>query len=176
MKRSLRVLLFFVIMFIGFSQAKAQIKEVNMILTSPEFANNEFIPREFTCEGDNVNPPLIIEGVPANAKTMALIVDDPDAPAGTWVHWVVCNMPVMPRIDKNSSPGKQGINSNGSHDYKGPCPPSGVHRYYFKIYCLDSALNLKPGFNKADLEKAMRGHILDKAELVGLYKKEAGSP
>ncbi len=148
-----------------------------MVLRSPEFANNEFIPREFTCEGDNVNPALIIEGIPVNTRAMALIVDDPDAPTGTWVHWLVCNMPAVSHIDKNSSSGKAGVNNYNSRDYKGPCPPPGAtHRYYFKIYCLDSALTLKPGFNKAELEKAMRGHILDKAELVGLYKKGAGNP
>lgn len=144
-----------------------------MKLTSPEFANNGFIPAKFTCQGDNVNPALIIEGVPGNASTLALIADDPDAPARTWVHWVVYNIPVVSRIEENSVPGVQGVNDSAGRDYQGPCPPSGTHRYFFKIYALDAALRLKPGFDKKDLEKAMQGHILDQAELIGLYKKTA---
>ena len=163
--------------FIIRAQANAEdnkVKEARMKLTSTEFANNEFIPRKFTCQGDDVNPALTIEDVPEHTKTLALIVDDPDAPVGVWVHWVVCNIPVSARIDENSVPGEQGINDSGSPDYKGPCPPSGTHRYFFKIYALDTALNLKQGFNKKTLEKAMQGHILDTAELVGLYKKTTG--
>jgi len=142
-----------------------------MKLTSPEFKHNEPIPRKFTCQGQDVSPALIIEGVPGGAKGLALIVDDPDAPMGTWVHWVVYDIPVVPRIDENSIPGKQGINDFGREDYGGPCPPSGTHRYFFKIYALDKKLDLKEDIRKRDLEKAMEGHILDKAELIGLYKK-----
>ena len=142
-----------------------------MKLTSPEFSNNDFIPKKFTCEGEDINPALIIAGVPANTKSLALIVDDPDAPMGIWVHWVVYNIPKISRIDENNIPGKQGMNDFGRQDYGGPCPPSGTHRYFFKIYALDSELNLKAGLSKKELEKAMQGHILDKAELIGLYKK-----
>lgn len=148
-------------------------KEANMKITSPEFANNEFIPRKFTCEGEDINPTLIIAEIPANAKGLALIVDDPDAPMGTWVHWVVYNIPLISRIDEESIPGEQGMNNFGRQDYGGPCPPSGTHRYFFKIYALDTDLNLKAGLNKQALEKAMQGHIMDKAELIGLYKKQA---
>jgi len=143
-----------------------------MKLTSPEFGNNEFIPKKFTCEGEDMNPALIIAGVPVNAKSLALIVDDPDAPMGMWVHWVVYNIPKgFSRIEENSIPGEQGSNDFGRQNYGGPCPPSGTHRYFFKIYALDRELNLKAGLSKKELEKAMQGYMLDKVELVGLYKK-----
>ncbi|MFH1889206.1 MAG: YbhB/YbcL family Raf kinase inhibitor-like protein [Candidatus Omnitrophota bacterium] len=145
--------------------------EVHMKLTSPEFNNNGIIPVKFTCEGQDINPALVIEDIPAGAKSLALIMDDPDAPMGTWVHWVVYNIPVISRIDEDSIPGEQGINTAGREKYHGPCPPSGTHRYFFKIYALDAELSLKPGFNKQGLEKAIEGHLLQKAELVGLYKK-----
>jgi len=152
-------------------------KEINaeggtaMKITSPNFKDNEFIPKKFTCEGEDVNPALIVEGIPKEAKSMVLIVDDPDAPMGTWVHWVVYDIPVVNRIEESSIPGKQGINDFGRRDYGGPCPPSGTHRYFFKIYALDEMLNLKEGISKKELEGIMQGHILEKAELIGLYKK-----
>jgi Raf kinase inhibitor-like YbhB/YbcL family protein len=142
-----------------------------MKLTSPEFENGNKIPRKFTCEGDDFNPRLIIEDIPAVAKSLALIVDDPDAPMRTWVHWVSFNIPVVSQIDEDSIPGKQGINDFGRKDYGGPCPPSGTHRYFFKIYALDNVLDLNEGIKKEALEDAEEGHILDKAELIGLYKK-----
>ena len=143
-----------------------------MKLSSPQFTNNAMMPKKFTCEGDEVNPELILEDIPSNAKSLALIVDDPDAPRGIWVYWVVFNIPVIERIEENSIPGTQGSNDSGKNGYHGPCPPSGTHRYFFKIYALDKKLDLNPGAGKAELEKAMQGHILDKAELVGLYKRE----
>ncbi len=142
-----------------------------MKLTSPEFENGKMIPRKFTCERDDFNPTLIIEDIPAGTKSLALIVDDPDAPMGTWVHWVSFNIPVVSQIDEDSIPGKQGINDFGRKDYGGPCPPSGTHRYFFKIYALDNVLDLNEGIKKEALEDAEEGHILDKAELIGLYKK-----
>ncbi|MDD5167167.1 MAG: YbhB/YbcL family Raf kinase inhibitor-like protein [Candidatus Omnitrophica bacterium] len=142
-----------------------------MRIKSPEFKHNELIPAKFTCEGSDINPGFIIEDVPGQAKSLALIVDDPDAPRGTWVHWVVFDIPVTANIAENSVPGKQGINDSGRKDYHGPCPPSGTHRYFFKIYALDTMLNLKEGISKKELENAMAGHILDKAELIGLYKR-----
>ncbi|MFH1201898.1 MAG: YbhB/YbcL family Raf kinase inhibitor-like protein [Candidatus Omnitrophota bacterium] len=142
-----------------------------MKITSPEFEHNQSIPAKFTCQGEGINPTLVIEGVPEGAKSLALIMDDPDAPIGTWVHWVVFDMPILSRIEENSVPGKLGATSSGRRDYGGPCPPSGTHRYFFKIYALDALLNLKEGVTKGALEKAMAGHILDKAELIGLYKK-----
>ena len=142
-----------------------------MKITSPDFENGKSIPTKFTCEGDDINPTLIIEGIPNEAKSLALIVDDPDAPGRIWVHWVVYDMPIIGRIGENSVPGKEGMTDFGKKGYGGPCPPSGTHRYFFKIYALDKALNLNEGIRKPDLEKAMQGHILDKAELMGLYKK-----
>ena len=115
--------------------------------------------------------PLVIEGVPSQAKSLALIVDDPDAPSGTWVHWVVYDIPLLPRIEEHSVPGKLGANDSGGRDYGGPCPPSGTHRYFFKLYALDKIFNAAEGISKKDLEKMMQGHIVEKAELVGLYKR-----
>ena len=143
-----------------------------MELKSPEFKNNEFIPKKFTCHGENINPELTVEGIPEPARSLALIVDDPDAPRGTWIHWAMFNIPTdISKIEEDSAPGKQGINDSGRIGYDGPCPPSGTHRYIFKIYALDTEFNLKEGINKAALEKAMEGHILASAELTGLFKK-----
>lgn len=142
-----------------------------MKITSPEFQHNQFIPKKFTCEGQDISPALIIDGIPKEAKSLSLIVDDPDAPMGTWVHWVVYDIPIIKRIEGDSIPGKQGMNNFGRKDYGGPCPPSGTHRYFFKIYALDTTLDLNEGISKGALEKAMQGHILDKAELIGLYKR-----
>jgi len=143
-----------------------------MKLSSPEFENNDYIPKKFTCQGDDISPVLIIEDIPNEARTFALIVDDPDAPMGTWVHWVVYNIPAtMSQIKEDSIPGIQVMNNFGRVEYGGPCPPSGTHRYFFKVYALDVELGLKENSRKKDLEKAMEGHILDKAELIGLYKK-----
>lgn len=145
-----------------------------MQLTSPEFKSMGFIPAKFTCDGQDINPALEINGVPEAAKSLALIVDDPDAPRGTWVHWVVFNIPpATGRIEENSMPGKQAINTAGQSSYHGPCPPSGSHRYFFKLYALDTLLNLEENYtDKGRLEKAMQGHILDKAELIGVYNRK----
>ncbi|NIR46912.1 YbhB/YbcL family Raf kinase inhibitor-like protein [candidate division KSB1 bacterium] len=143
-----------------------------MKLTSPAFKHNELIPAKYTCDGEDINPAFDIEDIPDDAKSLALVVDDPDAPAKTWVHWVVYDMPVISHINEGSIPGKQGINDFGKQDYGGPCPPSGTHRYFFKIYVLDQELNLDEGISKEDLEKAMEGHILDKTELIGLYQRQ----
>lgn len=142
-----------------------------MQLTSPEFNHNTSIPVKFTCKGKDINPSLEIKDIPDNAKSMALIMDDPDAPAGTWVHWVVFDIPIIARIEENSMPGKPGANTLGQISYHGPCPPSGTHRYFFKLYALDVQPDLKEGISKGGLEKAMQGHILASAELVGLFKK-----
>lgn len=142
-----------------------------MILKSPEFEHNQSMPAKFTCQGRDINPALIIEGVPAKAKSLALIMDDPDAPMATWIHWVVYNIPVIDSIAEDSVPGIQGKNSWGRNDYGGPCPPSGTHRYFFKLYALDATLDLGSGTSKKALEDAMQGHIIDKTELIGLYKK-----
>ena len=143
----------------------------NMKLESPAFKHNNSIPKKYTCDGEDVNPYLYISDLPEGTKSLALIVDDPDAPMGTWVHWIVFNIPVVPSIEEDSIPGTQGYNDFGRNDYGGPCPPSGVHRYFFKIYALDLTLDLKQGSKKFAVEKAMQGHILGKAELIGLYSR-----
>lgn len=142
-----------------------------MKILSPEFENNGFIPQKFTCQGEDINPGLIIEDQPNAAQSLALIVDDPDASRGTWVHWVVFDIPLINSIKENSVPGKQGRNDSGRNEYGGPCPPSGTHRYFFKLYALDKKLDLAEGITKQELEKAMQGHILEQGELIGLYKK-----
>ncbi len=142
-----------------------------MKIISPAFEHNQIIPRKYTCQGEDTSPPLEISHIPQETKSLSLIVDDPDAPMGTWVHWVVFDIPITTKIEENTIPGKQGINDFGKRDYGGPCPPSGTHRYFFKIYSLDTTLNLKEGISIKALEKAMQGHILGQAELIGLYKK-----
>lgn len=146
----------------------------NLKISSPAFGHSQMIPVKFTCDGADINPPLTIEGVPQAAKSLALIMDDPDAPRGTWVHWVVWNIDPSTREIKEDSlpPGaKQGKNDFRKLDYGGPCPPSGTHRYFFKLYALGRMLSLEEGASKAELEKAMEGHILGQAELIGLYKR-----
>ena len=145
-----------------------------MHVTSPAFGNEKFIPKKFTCQGADINPTLAIEDIPAGTKSLALIVDDPDAPGGTWVHWVVYNIPVIEQIDEGSIPGEQGLNDFGKKDYGGPCPPSGTHRYFFKLYALDTRLALEEDADKTALVTAMEGHLRDTAELMSLYKKGRG--
>jgi Raf kinase inhibitor-like YbhB/YbcL family protein len=118
-----------------------------------------------------VNPPLTIKGVPEETKSLVLFVDDPDAPMGTWDHWIVWNIPATSKIEENTVPGTEGINTARKHSYGGPCPPRGTHRYFFKVYALDTKLGLSPNSNKKDVEKAMQDHILAKGELVGLYHR-----
>lgn len=142
-----------------------------MRLKSPEFEHNGMIPSKFTCDGIDVNPALVIEDIPTETKSLTLIMDDPDAPMGTWVHWVVFNIPALPRIDEDSIPGTQGKNDFRKLDYGGPCPPSGTHRYFFKLCALDGKLDLEEGARKEDVEKAMEGHILAQAEFIGLYTR-----
>jgi len=140
-------------------------------ITSPAFQNNGVIPAKYTCDGDDVNPALNIEGIPREAKSLVLIVDDPDAPMGTWVHWVVWNIPPRERIEENSVPGVEGLNDFRKNSYGGPCPPSGTHRYFFKVYALDAKLDLITNSRKEDVERAMEGHMLAKGEIVGLYRR-----
>ena len=145
-------------------------------LTSQAFTHNGMIPPEYTCDGTDGNPPLTIRGVPAKSRSLALIVDDPDAPRGTWVHWVVWNIgPDTTEIPANSVPrgALQGTNDFGKQSYGGHCPPSGTHRYFFKLYALDISLSLKTGATKVQLEDAMKGHILEKVELLGLYRRRS---
>ncbi len=144
---------------------------------SKAFTEGGMIPKRYTCDGEDISPPLEWEGIPEGTKSIALISDDPDAPMGTWVHWVMFNIPpdsrgleegVPPvRVLRNGA--RQGINDFRRIGYGGPCPPRGTHRYYFKVYALDKVLDLEPGITKARLLRAMEGHIIDKGELMGRY-------
>jgi Raf kinase inhibitor-like YbhB/YbcL family protein len=155
--------------FSGVLEAK---RVKNLSVKSPVFENNKLIPAKYTCDGDNVNPPLTIEGVPEEAKSLVLIVDDPDAPMGTWDHWIVWNIPPTTRkIEENTVPGTEGMSTYRKHAYGGPCPPYGTHRYFFKIYALDTELDLNQDSEKKDVEKAMESHVLAEGELVGLYRR-----
>jgi hypothetical protein len=149
-------------------------KSLPMQITSPSFSNNGNIPSEFTCSGSDLNPQLNFANIPENTKSLALIMDDPDAPNSTWIHWVIFNIsPKTTVINKNSAPSGaiQGINSWGTSNYGGPCPPSGTHRYFFKLYALDNTLSLSSSASKANVESAMQGHILSQATLIGKYAK-----
>ncbi|HLC61436.1 MAG TPA: YbhB/YbcL family Raf kinase inhibitor-like protein [Candidatus Nanoarchaeia archaeon] len=170
----------FLIFIIGCAQQQKQesrtqqtTEVINMHLTSSAFKHNGTMPSEFTCDGSNINPPLSITGVPANAKSLVLIVDDPDAVVGVWDHWVVFNInPSISEIKQDTQPqGVAGKNSGGRNSYQGPCPPSGTHRYFFKLYALDATLNLPEGSTKKQVEPVMQSHILTKSELIGLYKR-----
>lgn len=143
----------------------------NMKISSSAFENEGEIPSKYTCDGVNVNPPLLIEDVPEGTKTLALIVDDPDAPVGIWVHWLVWNMdPSTTQIQENSKPsGTEGTTSFGTTGYGGPCPPSGTHRYNFKLFALDTEIDLDSSGDKAALESRMEGHIIDKVSYMGKY-------
>jgi Raf kinase inhibitor-like YbhB/YbcL family protein len=139
---------------------------------SPAFEHGKLIPKKYSCDGQDINPPLTIEGIPKEAKTLVLALDDPDAPSGTFDHWIVWDIPASTtKIAENSVPGKEGFNSARQTGYMGPCPPSGTHRYFFKVYALDIELNLGLGSKKKDAEKAMQGHVLAKGELMGTYTR-----
>ncbi|MEM4254360.1 MAG: YbhB/YbcL family Raf kinase inhibitor-like protein [Candidatus Woesearchaeota archaeon] len=151
--------------------SKITIGDSVMKLSSPAFADKQGIPSDYTCDGADKIPPLEISDVPANTKSLALVMDDPDAPMGTWDHWVVWNIPpTTKRIDAEPE-GVSGKNSWGKTGYGGPCPPSGTHRYFFKIYALDTMLDLPAGSNKAALLSAMKGHVIAEASLMGTYQR-----
>ncbi|MBD0331431.1 MAG: YbhB/YbcL family Raf kinase inhibitor-like protein [Chitinophagaceae bacterium] len=146
-----------------------------MKVESSAFKNGESIPAKYSCQGNDINPQLTFFDVPDSAKSLALIMDDPDAPGGTWVHWVIWNIsPRTKQIDENSVPvnAVQGKNSWGRSSYGGPCPPSGTHRYYFKVYALDTNLSLSSSGDKKQLQDAMKDHVVAKGELMGTYKKK----
>lgn len=145
-----------------------------MIIKS-DFENNGKIPKKYTCDGDDINPLIEIIEAPVQTKSIVFIVDDPDAPNGTWVHWVLYDISYgIDKIQENSVPNsaKQGMNDFKKLDYGGPCPPSGSHRYFFKVYALDiETLGLDEGATKKQVEERMRDHILASAELIGIYSR-----
>lgn len=150
-----------------------------MEIKSLAFSHMGNIPSIYTCDGKDISPPISWSGLPDGTKTLALISDDPDAPMGTWVHWVIYNIPAswnglpegFPAVEETKEGIRQGLNDFRKIGYGGPCPPSGTHRYFFKLYALDTELPLKPGATKMELLRAMKGHILASAELIGLYSR-----
>src|SRR5258705_5851471 len=142
-----------------------------LTIISMAFSQNGHIPPHYTCEEKNINPPLIVKNIPEKTKTLALIVEDPDAPGGTFDHWICWNISPNIAISEGSDPGISGTNSFGNTGYGGPCPPSGEHRYYFKVFALDTRLDLLAGSKKQEVLDAMKGHGLANAELMGSYQK-----
>jgi Raf kinase inhibitor-like YbhB/YbcL family protein len=148
-------------------------------ITSSAFTDGGMIPERHTCDGEDVSPPFAFTGIPDGTKSLALICDDPDAPMGAWVHWVLFNIPPGTKeLPANIAPQKtfphgpkHGTNDFGKYGYGGPCPPGGVHRYYFKLYALDTTLDLGSGITKAELVEAMQGHILAEGQLMGRYER-----
>jgi Raf kinase inhibitor-like YbhB/YbcL family protein len=148
-------------------------------ITATAFPAGGSIPNQYTCDGKDLSPPITWNDPPAKTKSLALVVDDPDAPAGTWVHWVIYDLPAETRALPEGTPkqaelangGRQGRNDFGKIGYNGPCPPRGpAHRYFFKLYALDAKTGLKPGASKSDLERAMKGHILAQADWMGKFQ------
>ena len=141
-----------------------------MHLSSPVFVNGGTIPVRYTCDGDDVSPPLDIDDVPEGTRSLVLVMEDPDAPHGTWDHWVAYDIEPLTHVSEGTpSLGTPGRNSWGRQGYGGPCPPSGTHRYVFRILALDRVLGLPPDLEKEQVLKAAEGHILEEAVLVGLY-------
>ena len=166
------------------AQAKDQINAKmrggkTMEITSSSFVHEDMIPAKYTCGGQNISPPLAWSGAPKETNSFALICDDPDAPAGTWVHWVIFDIPAnvnslpekVAKQEEIAGLGKNGKNTSQHFGYDGPCPPSGTHRYYFKLYALDKMLNLKAGLSKEELLSAMKNHVLAEAQIMGRYKR-----
>lgn len=142
-----------------------------LLVHSPAFSNNGHIPQQYTCEGDDINPPLEIDDIPPDTKTLAIIMEDPDTPRGVFDHWLLWNIYPNEAIGERTTIGVSGMNDFGKTGYGGPCPPSGTHRYFFKIYALDKELSLAAGQSKKSLLEDMHGHILAIGELMGRYRK-----
>lgn len=141
-------------------------------VSSPAFEFGQQIPQKYTCDGKDVNPPLHIENIPGEAISLVVIVDDPDAPARTWNHWIAWNIPVVSDIPEGTSLGVSGVNDFRKEGYNGPCPPYGVHRYYYKVYAINQDLRLKRSEKKRKLLNTIKNSILAKGELVGLYGRD----
>ena len=166
-------ILFPILLFMAQDSAKVHFK-----IKSPAFSHGKMIPAKYTCDGRDISPEIVFEGVPENTKSIALIADDPDAPMGTWVHWVVYNIPpdsnkLREGLPKEMKVGGmcQGINDFGKYGYGGPCPPGGVHRYFFKAYALDTIVPCEKGMTKKKLLELIKGHIIASDTLMGKYKR-----
>lgn len=153
------------------TEATKAIDYKQLKISSTVFEDGELIPSKYTCDGINISPPLDIENIPEEAKCLAILVDDPDAPIAVWVHWIVWNIPVTHHVKENTVHGEEGLNDFQKNCYMGPCPPSGTHRYFFKIYALDTLLTLPSNTRKQEFEKAISEHIIGFGELVGLYTR-----
>jgi len=171
----------YIYFYFVFSSSLLLSKENNFQLISSDFNNNETIPVKFTCTGKDISPKLLIKNIPLQTKSLVLIVDDPDAPAGIWVHWILYNIPInITKIKENQKKGVmklkwgglQGINSWGKFGYGGPCPPTGIHRYFFKLYAVNKKLKPVKKITKQQIMKMIKGHIIATTKLTGLYKKK----
>lgn len=187
-RKILALLLIFFSIITGCAQQQASLRgqliqtpnNNAMNITSMAFEDNTSMPNTYTCDGKNINPPLMWSGIPNNTKSLALIEDDPDAPNGDWVHWLLWNIPptvvsiperFSPSTAPETAPIIEGTTSFSHAAYGGPCPPSGTHHYHFKLYALDTTLTLPSTAKKEELLQVMRGHIIDQAELIGLYQR-----
>lgn len=185
MRRIKNIIIFiplFILLIVSFlfpKDKKKEVKTMKLTVESTAFSQDGTIPSVYTCDGKNVSPPLTWSKGPSGTKSYALISDDPDAPAGTWVHWVVYNIPAnvtafpenLPKTETLDNGALQGRNDFRRNYYGGPCPPGGTHRYYFKVYALDTMINAGPGLTKKQLLKAMDDHILAQGELMGKYSR-----
>ncbi|NLE02176.1 MAG: YbhB/YbcL family Raf kinase inhibitor-like protein [Fibrobacter sp.] len=144
-----------------------------MKISSPAFKHGDRIPVKYTSDGENINPELIIESVPSGAKSLVLIVDDPDAPSGTWTHWILYDLPPdLTKIPENSSIGMQGVSTSNQIAYSGPCPPSyQKHRYFFRLFALDIKIGASEGFSRDQIEKKMLNHIIESTEIMGYFSR-----
>jgi Raf kinase inhibitor-like YbhB/YbcL family protein len=175
--------IYFVVLFsfYGCSQTETKQggKKMEIKLTSAAFREGDLIPKKYTCDGENVSPPLAWSGVPSTAKSIALVCDDPDAPMGNWVHWVIFNIPASTNKLSEKIPTNKILEdgtTQGNNDFKkigygGPCPPRGTHRYFFRIYALDKRIELVPGATKVEILHEMNGHILSEGKLMGKYSR-----
>ena len=184
MQRYLVIVIIFSLLLAGCDGEDERLREAEeseavafnlLTLRSPAFAEGERIPTQYTCDGVDIPPPLTWQDLPADAASYALIVDDPDAPGGIWTHWVVYNVPPeITEFPEDVSPdlGTQGTNSWNEIGYRGPCPPDGEHRYFFKLFALDIVLNLEEGADRETVLEAVDGHILAQGQLMGVYERE----
>lgn len=147
-------------------------KQQVLTISSTAFQNETDIPARYTCDGEDINPPLTVADMPEEARTLAIIMEDPDAPKGTFTHWLVWNIPVSHHIKEQTNPGISGNNSAGKTGYHGPCPPSGSHRYYFHVYALNDHLDLPVGADRVSLEKSMADHILAQGSIMAHYERK----
>ncbi|MEJ2240943.1 MAG: YbhB/YbcL family Raf kinase inhibitor-like protein [Candidatus Bathyarchaeota archaeon] len=137
---------------------------------SSVFGNGKKLPLKYTCDGEGINPPLVVEDIPSGAKSLVLVIQDPDAPSGDFIHWLVWNISPNGKIEENSIPGIEGRNSSGKIHYSSPCPPSGTHRYIFKVFAIDSNVELQDGATKKELDRSIHDHIIAEGEIIGFFR------